>query len=177
MLVAACAQGQAPAPSPGDRSVGPCQIAGAGFSAEKSAQLRALLESAQKGPLFAEASRAGLASCTAEVEDDRILRLVYRFRDQGRLSVTRDPRIEYTDQVFHVAGALSTQAVSVLAAAERAAFGNAGCGIDWGHAEGSSSRDTASAETVYRGESCSCRAGIRRDAAGNVVELSLRSTC
>ena len=67
---------------------------------------------------------------------------------------------------------------TILASAKRLAFGAGGCGIDWQNANTKAAADSPDVtETLYYGDIRNCRAGIRRDAAGRVVELMLRSAC
>jgi hypothetical protein len=104
--------------------------------------------------------------------------LEYHFRDGGRLTVKRDPRIEYTEQVaqFHLGS--NNDPVAILADAERVTFSAGGCGIDW-HAPDTQATgdDPGTTQTLYYGDVCNWRAGIRRDAAKRVIELMLRSAC
>jgi hypothetical protein len=137
-----------------------------------------LRRSVEKGPLYTvPAAAAGVASCHVRY-DSAVIELEYRFKDGGWLHVKRDARIEYTEQEARFALSPAENPVTILAGAERAAFGPDGCGIDWRQAETQPAGDDPSAtETVFRGDVCNCQARIRRDAAGRIVGLVLRSTC
>ena len=66
----------------------------------------------------------------------------------------------------------------VLVRAEQAAFGAAGCGINWKHPETRAAEgNPGTTESVFRGDTCNCQARVRRDAAGRVTGLALRSNC
>lgn len=66
----------------------------------------------------------------------------------------------------------------ILVRAECTAFGVNGCGINWQQTETLPVRDdTSTTETIFRGDVCNCQARIRRDNAGHVVGLALRSAC
>jgi hypothetical protein len=132
----------------------------------------------EKGPLFTvPAAAEGVASCRVRY-DAAVIDLDYRFKDGDWLHVKRDARIEYTDQEARFALSPKENAEAIRAGAERAAFGPNGCGIDWRQAETQPSVDDPSTtESVFRGDVCNCQARIRRNAAGRVVGLMLRSTC
>ena len=105
------------------------------------------------------------------------MRCMNPFQEGGRLHVKRDSRIEYTEQVARIHLAPKKNPETILSSA-RVAFGTSGCGIDRQKADTKGAADDPNAtETLYYGDVCNCRAGIRRDAAGRVVELMLRSAC
>jgi hypothetical protein len=134
--------------------------------------------SVERGPLYGTASRASrVAQCSLHQEPG-VVELQYRFADGSRLRAKRDARIEYSEQELRLAAGAAVDAPSLLGQAERAAFGEAGCGIDWHRPETRSANDEPGAtDAVFRGEVCNCQARVRRDAAGRVVGLALRSTC
>jgi hypothetical protein len=103
--------------------------------------------------------------------------LEYLFNDDGWLRVKHDLRIEYTEQVAHVRLTSEKNPETVLTAAERHAFGQNGCGIDWQNPKTQLRADPKVKETLFYGDVCNCRASFRTDATGNVVELMLRSAC
>lgn len=104
--------------------------------------------------------------------------LEYQFGNGATLHVERDARSEYTDMEAGLASPPPEPVVDILMRAERAAFGTAGCGIDWAHPETQAAdAKPGMAESVYRGDTCNCQARIRRDATGRVVALALRSAC
>jgi hypothetical protein len=138
------------------------------------AEIRRTVEA---GPLYAVASRAGLAGCHSSVEDGAI-RLEYTFRDGASLHVTRSQETEYTDQEVRLTSPLTESPVAVLTRAEQAAFGARGCGIDWRKvATARPSDEPEATESIYRGDVCNCQARARADASGRVLRLQLRSAC
>jgi hypothetical protein len=144
---------------------------------EEIQTIRALRSAVESGPLYVIPAAAGVAACTVSVDEGAII-LEYRFRNGGRLTVKRDLRIEYTEQVAQLHLARDKNPVAVLADAERAAFGASGCGIDWNAPDTKAAEDgSRTTQTLYYGDVCNCRAGIRRDAAKRVIELMLRSVC
>src|SRR5262245_43562084 len=87
------------------------------------AEIRKAVES---GPLFAVASRGGLASCHTTAADGAIT-LEYTFRDGASMHITRSQETEYTDQEVRLASPLTESPVAVLTRAEQAAFDAKGC--------------------------------------------------
>ena len=175
LVLAACS---APAPSQVATLALACVDTGAAPAPEAAATLAALRRGVESGPLFAAlATSSGVASCRVG-HDAGAIDLAYRFGDGGWLHVKRDARIEYTAQEARFATPLAEPPAAVLARAEKAAFGAQGCGIDWAQPETRAGEAGFSAtETVFRGDVCNCQASVRRDAAGRVVGLALRSTC
>jgi hypothetical protein len=146
---------------------------------ETGATLAALRRSVETGPLYAAAADAsGVAPmCRVHHDPDRTV-LEYRFRDGAALRMERDARIEYTSQEAWLVRHLPEPAANVLTRAERAAFGVAGCGIDWQHPETRpADGNTGATDTIFRGTACNCQARVRRNVDGRVAELALRSTC
>jgi hypothetical protein len=154
-----------------------CTVAGTGISPQDAEAAKALRATVERGPLYRSAAKAGVAACQVSHEPDEIT-LEYQFRDGGWLRVTHQPRIEYTDQEVRFATPLTESPVAVLTGAEQAAFPPKGCGIDWRQEETQPADDDASArETIYRGDVCNCQGRVRRDSAGRVMGLLLRSAC
>jgi hypothetical protein len=178
VLVAACStlpaanQTQANAPAPD------CVVEGNANTASQNSQVVSTLRQAvERGPLYEIAARSGVASCRIGQDSDAI-RLEYLFRDGTTLRATRNLQIEYSDQELRLATPLGENPVPVLTRAERAAFGEKGCGINWRQPESKPAADNATVtETVYRGDTCNCQARTRTDAAGRVLTMSLRSAC
>ena len=136
-----------------------------------------LRSNVEGGPLYTIPATGGVAACSVNVESG-VITLEYQFKDGGRLHVKRDSRIEYTEQVARIQLAPEKNPETILSSAERVAFGASGCGIDWQKADTKAAADDPDAtETLYYGDICNCRAGVRRDAVGRVVELMLRSAC
>jgi hypothetical protein len=162
------------------RSAAPvCAIAGEGtLSAEARDTVATFERSVESAPFFAaSSSRSPVASCRAGI-DAGMASLDYQFADGGWLRAKRNPAIEYSDVEVHFAAPPADDPLAILARAERAAFGEQGCGIDWKEAETTPASEPAGAvDTIYRGDACNCQARVRSDASGRVVGLILRSAC
>jgi hypothetical protein len=156
----------------------PCPVTGAAESPTDPGAATDLRQKAESGPLFAALARTSTpASCRMGDESGR-LTIEYMFRNGGSLRVRHDARIEYDDQEAHFPSPPAEDAVGILRRAEQAAYGAEGCGIDWRVGETArGSGESWAEEDIYRGEACSCQARVRRDAAGRVVGLVLRSSC
>jgi hypothetical protein len=104
--------------------------------------------------------------------------LIYRFRGGGQFTAKRDATIESTELRAKLALPASENPLRVLTRAERQAFGQQGCGIDWEHPDAEAARgEPGATDSVWHGDVCNCRARARRDALGTVIELSLTSAC
>jgi len=139
---------------------------------------QALQRNIETSPLYTIPAANGLTSCRIRYLADAVVVLEYQFKEGGWLHVKRDPRIEYMEQNASFTLPSNQKPEAILAGAERAAFGDTGCGIAWQEPEmrpaGSSNNLT---ETVFRGDVCNCQAVIRRQADGRVVGLMLKSAC
>jgi hypothetical protein len=132
----------------------------------------------ESGPLFAaEGGHAALESCRVAVNEGATS-LDYRFRGGGSLHASTDPRIESSELAARFSAAPAEDPDAILKRAERASFGDQGCGIDWKEGETREASDEKGAtDSIYRGDSCNCQARVRRDGGGKVVALMLRSAC
>ena len=157
-----------------------CVAARPGAEPVDSPRLLALQRSVEGGPLYAAAA-AGSASRLAACRVDQSLgaiTLQYDFTDGSQVRATREPRIEYSEQVARLVAVPGLSAIDALQRAERAAFGAEGCGIDWRRNEARTAPAEAGAtDTVFSGEICNCQGRIRSDASGRVVELAFKSAC
>ena len=155
-----------------------CAVEGTPSPGDAASAL-ALQRSVETSPLYTiPASTEGVAACRIRYQPDGVLGLEYRFRGGGSLHVTRDARIEYTEQDARFALTVKEAPEAILARTERVAFGPNGCGIDWRHFETQAAEgELGVTETIYRGEICNCQARIRRGAAGQVIGLMFRSAC
>lgn len=179
IVLAACSVSPTPSQSAAPLPVlTSCTVIGGAATPQDAATLLALRHSVEKGPLYTiPAVAAGVASCHVR-QESAVIVLEYRFKDGGWLHVKRDARIEYSEQEARFALSPAENPVTILAGAERVAFGHNGCGIDWRQAETQTAGDDPSAtEAVFHGDMCNCQARVRRDAAGRIVGLMLRSTC
>jgi hypothetical protein len=155
-----------------------CANAEAATQAMDSTRFLELRRSVEDGPLYAMARSASpLAACRVE-QNSGVVTLRYDFVDGGRVRATRDPRIEYSEQVARFAAPPAESAINALMRTERAAFGAEGCGIDWSPAKARVAPVEAGAtDTVFGGEVCNCQGRIRSDARGRVIELAFKSAC
>lgn len=179
VLSAACSMPPAPALLAAPTSVSvACAGSDTVATTEDAFALAALRRSTEIGPLYAALLAVSpLESCRVSGESAAPT-LTYQFIGGGLLRVKRDARIEYTEQEAQFVVPPLQAPAALLLRVERAEFGAAGCGIDWQRAELASPAVNAGAiDTVFRGDVCNCQARIRRNAAGHVVVLALRSTC
>lgn len=155
-----------------------CANAEAAIQVIDSTRFLALRRSVEEGPLYAIARSASpLAACRVD-QNAGAVTLQYDFADGGRVRATRDSRIEYSEQVARFAAPPAEAAIDTLMRAERAAFGEEGCGIDWSPNKARVAPAEAGAtDTVFSGEVCNCQGRIRSDARGRVVELAFKSAC
>ncbi|GAA5181832.1 hypothetical protein GCM10025771_29680 [Niveibacterium umoris] len=172
----ALADGMAPPVIPASAG---CEATMRSLSKDARAAAIALRDATEKGPLFVTLARhSALRSCETRSNGAAALTLRYRFANGDRLIVQRDATIEFLDQSAQLKNGMTEPPESVLSAAEIAAFGEGGCGIDWKSPESSASADHPAEVTyIYRGETCNCQARIRRAANGRLIALTLRSAC
>ena len=155
-----------------------CAVTAGPLSQPARESVAALQRAIETGPLFTvAASRAAVASCRIGFES-AAASVEYQFSDGGWLRAKHDARIDYTDQEVRTAVPPAENPISILTRAERVAFGDKGCGIDWNEKETQPAPDDRGAvDAIYRGDTCNCQARVRSDAAGRVVGLILRSAC
>ena len=131
---------------------------------------------AESGPAYrALAAASPLRSCKAASQSGEIV-LEYAFGNGAALTITRDPRIEYSNQDVRFGQAAPADVMPLLREVERAAFSPDGCGIDWTGATPLESTGGDS-EKGYYGETCNCQARVRADASGRVMGFVFRSAC
>jgi len=124
------------------------------------------------------ASTEELTSCDVRLSPERDIELEYHFRNGSWLKVKRNERIEYMELNVRLNQKLTDQPETILARAERAAFGASGCGIDWLQSETHPSADDRNeTETLFYGDICNCQARIRHSGSSHAVELMLKSAC
>ena len=178
LLLAACST----VPLPGQNATTPpapqCVGAEKAVPPKDADTIASLRRTVEMGPLYTiPATRSGVTACRIGY-DEGVITLEYTFRDGGWLHVKRDSRIEYNDQEARFALPPTEDAVAVLTRAERAAFGDKGCGIDFKEKENQPADDDPTAtETIFRGDVCNCQARFRTNTAGRVTGLLLRSAC
>jgi len=175
---AACST-SAPAQPPSVPPAIPACVAPAGpLSPPARESVAAFQRAIETGPLFTvAASRAAVATCRIGFESGAAS-IEYQFSDGSWLRAKHDARIDYTDQEVRIAVPPAENPISVLTRAERVAFGDKGCGINWNEKDTQpAADDRAAVEAIYRGDTCNCQARVRSDATGRVVGLILRSAC
>ena len=124
------------------------------------------------------ASTEDLTSCDARLSPEGDIELEYHFRNGSWLQVKRNERIEYMELNVRLNQKLTDQPETILARAERAAFGASGCGIYWLQSETHPSADDRKVtETLFHGDICNCQARIRHSGSSHAVELMLKSAC
>jgi hypothetical protein len=156
-----------------------CVAAGAPLTAQQAREAAQWQAAVEQGPLYAAASASSpRAACELAHDADGQLMLSYRFRDGNALRASHNAAIEYDEQSAHFEQPPAEDPLALLARAERAAFGDGGCGIAWKPDEvGAVDGQPGVTETVYRGDVCNCQARVRRGAQGQVLALLLRSAC
>lgn len=156
----------------------PCSLPATDASAKPAPAARLFFRHVEASPLFAAAIGAASQARCEPSGSDRSFVAAYTARNGNTLRVARDERIEYSDQEARFVVPPPEPPLPLLQRAEHAAFGAAGCGIDWTRPEiGAGNGPVGGATTVYRGDVCNCQARIQRNASGVVVVLGLRSTC
>jgi hypothetical protein len=155
-----------------------CTTSGSATTPQDKDAATKLRGAVEQSPFYAvSAARTGVKACHATQGSDE-LKLEYTFRDGGWLHVTRQRRIEYSDQEVRFATPLADDPQKVLTDTERAGFGAEGCGLTWRDARTQPAEDDATAkETIYFGDVCNCQARIRTNAGGRVTGLLFRSAC
>ena len=153
-----------------------CVAADPRSTAAPAATVSELRRTVEAGPLYAAFAAGGSATTCRVGNDSGSVTLEYTFGDGASLRVTSNPQIEYTDQDARLETPLKEDPVAVLRRAEQSAFGGKGCGIEWRDKQ-TQPADGGSIEDIYRGDICNCQARVRRNAAGEVKGLLLRSAC
>jgi hypothetical protein len=145
---------------------------------QDATSVAALRQAVETGPLYkAVAVQSAPSECRVRFEDGTT-GLEYRFRDGSEVHVSRDERIEFAEHKVQLASPLREDAVALLKRAERAAYGEKGCAIDWQVAEASPRAGAGNGhEDVFYGDTCNCQARVRYDRTKGVVGLTLRSAC
>jgi hypothetical protein len=178
LLAGLAACGTAPALS-GVQGSNACATAGRPLGGGSLDAADDLWRSSRAGPLFgATIAPYGDGTCTVgriEGSEGKAVAIDFSAPVGNRLHVERDERLEASVAEATFAVPLAGDPLALLQRAEHASYGVDGCGIDWAHPE--QRRDGDAAEAVYRGTSCNCQARVRRDGAGVVRSLVLKSTC
>lgn len=133
---------------------------------------------AQALPLFASLAAGRPSSTCSFAQSDGQLQVNYLFPDGSRLSLRRNPTIEYVAVEADLATPLAVDPASVLAATERALFGGTGCGIDWSRPSiQPTARGQRGTRLEFTGTSCNCKAAIDRTPAAVATSLSMSAAC
>ena len=146
--------------------------------AQDAASIAELRRAVESGPFYqALAVQTAFAECRVRFEDGAA-EIEYRFRDGSEVRLRRDERIEFSEQTLRFASALPQDPIALLRRAERATYGEKGCGIDWQTPEAYRAAGAANGrEDVFYGDTCNCQARIGYDEARRAVGLTLRSAC
>lgn len=137
-----------------------------------------LLGNVEHDPLYAEfAPATGRPACKLRFQAGGALQIDYQFKG-GALTIRNDPRLEYSEQRLRVKAPLRASPETLLADAEHFLYGEKGCRINWSDPETlHPSARSARTETVWHGDVCNCRAGVDKDATGQVTGVSFKSAC
>jgi hypothetical protein len=155
-----------------------CVSIGTPAPAQDVAAVAAFRRAVEANPFFElAAAQSTPAECRVRSDEGKI-ELEYRFRDGSELHSSRDPSIEFTENRLQLASPLREDPVAILKRAERAAYGDKGCDIDWQTAETQRATGEGSDyEDVFYGDTCNCQARVRHDSTKRVTGLTLRSAC
>ena len=181
LLLSACSK-ESPAPAPPPAPV-VCSVSEGSPNPAAQQAAKELQARIQGGPLYLTAAqRSSLAACAWRFPEGGALAQEYSFRNGDKLQVQRDASIEYSNQSLSLAAPPVEPPETLLKQAERASFGEQGCGIDWQAPPEQAQPSTAAeagtvSESVFRGAACNCQARVRKNAAGQAVGLMLRSAC
>jgi hypothetical protein len=175
VLAPACSAPPRAAEQAATAGAGECSTSGITAANERRV-VDEMRRAAERGPAYrALAAASPLRSCTAASRSGEVV-LEYAFGNGGALAITRDPRIEYSNQDVRFGSAARADVMPLLREVERAAFSPDGCGIDWTDATPLESPGGTS-EKGYYGETCNCQARVRTDASGRVTGFVFRSAC
>jgi hypothetical protein len=179
VAVAACSAAElAREPGPASATLETCQTAQGTAGPTQRSAAQAVLRALAHGPFLAAGAGASVATCTLDMPGEGQTRIDVRFRDGNTLVLKSDVRIELFELTAFFVMPPAQTPLALLADAERAAYGSGGCGIDWSNPEiRPAAVAPAATESVYLGAACNCQAIVRRDAAGQVTTLSLKSAC
>jgi hypothetical protein len=178
VILAACSEHPAPkVKAPAEAHA--CVVLEGKPSSKNNDLVAELKRTIETSPFYTiPASAEGLSSCDVRFSPEGEIGLGYHFRDGSWLQVKRNERIEYMELNVRLNQKLNEQPETILARAERAAFGTSGCGIDWHQSETQQAKDdSGKTETLFKGDVCNCQARIRPDVSGQAVELMLKSAC
>ena len=142
------------------------------------AEIQNIQQAVQSGPFYQElVSKVGKPEACEISLDDGNVKLSYAFRGQGRLRATVNPDAEFTEQKLEYRAITEERALTLLKEAEKALFGENGCGIEWKRpAEEPSAEVVGSRSTVYEGHACNCKARKSYEGA-DIVALGLSGAC
>ncbi|MFM2057065.1 MAG: hypothetical protein RLY71_1450 [Pseudomonadota bacterium] len=115
--------------------------------------------------------------CRVGLTEGSVLRIDYLASDRPVMTISHDPRIEYTEQTAQVRLDKGTSVLDALGEMEHLMLGTEGCRIDWQHPEHKPATVRGQAALIYRGDVCNCQARVTHDAQGTIVQLGFRSAC
>lgn len=178
LVACAPAATKTPAPAASRGTTLTCDGDLSAASAELRAQYDAIRQRIEGGPLYKSVvERAGAPNRCVHAIRGGALRLTYAFPKRAIIDAQIDPRIELSGERADMPGLAESDAITLLQAAEKYAYGAKGCGIDWQKPEIEVPGTFGSArETVYRGDVCNCQARILQDGTG-IIAVLIRSAC
>jgi len=150
----------------------------ASLPADAQAQVQQLQQTVEAGPFYQKLlQRFGKPeTCRAKTEGTSVA-LSYVFAHDAKLEAKIDSAIEYSEQRVDFNGLDRKAALELLKKGAADAFGDHGCGVEWGKPAEEPVADQPEAHAnVYRGSSCNCQARmIFRGKA--VAGLMVSSSC
>jgi hypothetical protein len=157
---------------------GACAMEAASIPADHRQQAVDFLSHSKASPFYKElVRRRGKATgCQLAISGNN-LTVSFEFRGGARLEAKANPKIEYSEQRMELRGLTRSQAMALLKAGEKQAWGAKGCGIRWHVDEDSPGDQPGSHEVVYRGNNCNCQGRMVYEKKSVLVALVLRSAC
>lgn len=148
------------------------------MTADSQQQIQQLQQTVQNGPFYQElVRRFGKAESCKATLDGTMVKLKFAFHHEARLEAKVDSAIEYSEQSVEMHGLNHDTALELLKKGAGDAFGEQGCGIDWGKStDEPAGKDPEMHAKVYRGTSCNCQARVVFRGK-TVMTLLLSSSC
>jgi len=158
---------------------GACALEAASIPADHRQQAADFLAHIKAGPFYKELlrRRGKPSTCQLAINGDN-LTVTFGFRGGAQLLAKANPAIEYSEQRMDLRGLTRSQALALVKAGEKQAWGAKGCGIRWRSPDEDSPGDQpGSHEVVYRGDNCNCQARLVYEKRNVLAALVLRSAC
>ncbi|HME69418.1 MAG TPA: hypothetical protein VKM54_06065 [Myxococcota bacterium] len=155
-----------------------CPTAAPGATGAGKPEAQSLPQRLEAGPFYREMVRrfGKPLSCKLASSDGNVS-VTYGFRGDAVLTGRTNEPIESSEQKIELPRMARTKAIALLKAGEKDSYAPDGCGIDWEQPEEEAdTRDPASRDVIYRGDTCNCQARLKYR-KGWVVSLILKSAC